>query len=68
MLVKIMFCMCMYVCVCVMFAFVFTCAWAHMWGAHRVYVVSMEDIETVKVICLLQSLSISYIEAGFFTH
>lgn len=57
-----------YVCMSVMYAFVFTCAWVHMWGVHMEYVVSMEDIEKVKVICLLQSLSISYIEAGSLTH
>lgn len=67
MLVKIMFCMCIYVCVWCMRLYLHvhghTCG-----GAHGVCVVSMEDIETGKVICLLQSLSISYIEAGSLTH
>lgn len=56
-----------YVCMSVMYAFVFTCAWAQCGGCTWT-VVSMKDIEKVKVICLLQFLSISYIEAGSLTH
>lgn len=51
------------VCICI-----YMCMGTHVGGTHGVYVVSMEDIEKVKVICLLQFLSISYIEAGSLTH
>lgn len=49
------FCICVHVCglcVCIY------CEWAHMGGAHRGYVVSMEDIEKVDVRCLLLSLNV----------
>lgn len=46
-----------YVCMCVVYVFVFIVS-GHTWGgAHRGYVVSMEDIEKVDVRCLLPSLS-----------